>query len=261
MDEATWLTSADPAAMLRHLTHEHLHASGVRSEWRPRLQPLISPRKLRLFACGCCRLVWDKLTDERSRRAVEVAERFADGEAAEREVTAAQNAVDQVFRDLGNYSQNWSTERQSWWLARSTLLGAEQAAREAVRCELPGQPATQAALLRSMVNPWRPVPPLRAYDLGRGCPWLTDTVKALAEACYSERNGDGTLDGVRLAVLADACEDASCTDAAILDSLRQREERVRCTNLECECGGHGHIIRAVRRYRGFAPLDAILGKE
>src|SRR4051812_9760337 len=42
----------------------------------------VNRRKLQLFACACCRLVWHFLGDERSRLAVEAIEGLA-GEAAE----------------------------------------------------------------------------------------------------------------------------------------------------------------------------------
>ena len=58
-------------------------------------------RVLRLWGCWCIRntkfsdgrTVWDLLTDVRSRNAVEVAERFAVGEATENELDAARDAA------------------------------------------------------------------------------------------------------------------------------------------------------------------------
>ncbi len=50
-------------------------------------------KTLRLFACWCVRQVWDLLTDERSRNAVEVSEKFARGEATSEELAAARDAA------------------------------------------------------------------------------------------------------------------------------------------------------------------------
>src|SRR4051812_14162130 len=71
MDETSWQECTDPDAMLRFLRGQG------------------SDRKLRLFACACVRLIWSSLPDDRSRRAVEVIERAADGLAGRAELEAA----------------------------------------------------------------------------------------------------------------------------------------------------------------------------
>jgi hypothetical protein len=82
MNETEWLASNDPAKMLEWLMSEYNRGH---PDWFKRP----SDRKLRLFSCACCRQVWGKLTDERSRRSVEIAEAFAEGKATESEITLA----------------------------------------------------------------------------------------------------------------------------------------------------------------------------
>src|SRR4051812_13460548 len=43
------------------------------------VQHRASDRKFRLLGCGCCRSLEEPLTDQRSLRALEIAERHADG--------------------------------------------------------------------------------------------------------------------------------------------------------------------------------------
>jgi hypothetical protein len=73
MTEANWLNSTDPQAML-----DFLRDNGRLSE-----------RKARLFAVACCRGIWHLLGDERSRKAVEVAEQYVEGGISEEELYQA----------------------------------------------------------------------------------------------------------------------------------------------------------------------------
>ena len=54
---------------------------------------VLDEQALRKFACWCARQVWHLLEDERSKNAVEIAERFVNGEATAGELAAANAAA------------------------------------------------------------------------------------------------------------------------------------------------------------------------
>ena len=165
-----------------------------------------SERKLRLFACAVCRRLWGVLPDERSRRAVEVAERFADGLAGAHELARAAEEADGVA-DLAEESRT-----PGWNAARTAAAAAGKAHAAAVRAARCGP--YDAELLREVLgNPIRPP----AADPA----WLTPVALAIAGAAYEERRFDG------LPVLADALEEAGCMKEALLAHLRGPGPHVR----------------------------------
>lgn len=60
---------------------------------------VLCDRSLRLFAVFCARQVEHLLTDDRSRRAIAAAERFANGEATQEELAAAWDAAASAASD------------------------------------------------------------------------------------------------------------------------------------------------------------------
>lgn len=221
MTESEWLTSADPAAMLEWITRSSMpHLANVPP----------SDRQLRLFAVACCRQVWHLLTDERSRKAVEVAERYADGLATEEEVyhvISLETVLGRTFIDtLAWACIGWQamSVAEEW----CRIIGDNNATRiflslvRPVGGHVPGPPGTGnlhlpasdgggedqlvtpadgANLFREIIgNPYRPLPELHRdggsvggqglEDLDWQSPWLTLTVMALAEETYWERSGD-----------------------------------------------------------------------
>jgi hypothetical protein len=214
-----------------------------------------SERKARLFACACCRRVWGRLPDPRSRDAIEVVERFADGSAGLEELKAAQQAAEAAHRDAGQ-ARRWRNGEHAVGLAtfldRSELealgprytaaLWASHAAGDGACLDhVKGPPnrtqrkrrwlsatmretAAQCSLLRDIFgNPFRQPAVAPAW-----LAWNNGTVMRLAQAIYNERHlPQGTLDTARLAILADALQEAGCADAAILDHCRQLAEHVR----------------------------------
>ncbi len=213
MTEAEWLNATDPQAMLAFLRD-----SGKLSE-----------RKARLFAIGCSRRIWHLLADERSRRAVEVAEAFAEGQVTHRRLTATRDEAAGVWYDKRNTVANArnvgsSTNRAvhaaqaaegTVW-PRGAVWAAKIVLEEALRAGLKRQ--GPADLLRDLFGP------LLFGEIRLDPSWLTwnhGTVQQLARVAYEEREmPSGHLDRTRLAVLADAVEEAGCDQADLLDHLR-----------------------------------------
>jgi hypothetical protein len=205
--EAEWLACNDPTPMLKFL------------------RPQPSERKLRLFACGCCRQVWKSLTLQPVRKALETAELYADGSATDEELAAAYSAaVSALHRALerraGDAAYHPKLHRMA--LAVDAAQGSPfQAGQLGGVGKYESLKAVSPALLRCVVgNPFRPV------TISPTC--LTPQVLALAKVAYDEREMPaGTLDASRLAVLADALEEAGCTDADLLGHLRGPGPHVR----------------------------------
>ena len=153
-----WLDAVDPQRMLRNL---HGRAS---------------ERKLRLFAVACCRRIWHLLTDQRSREAVEVAERYADSQATDAELEAASEAACAVWdaeMDRASADGRWDRESHlpyytasaaaynvaiplGWWGGAPAFVAPDEIVREVVG-DTGAEAVAQCALLRDIVgNPFRP---------------------------------------------------------------------------------------------------------
>jgi hypothetical protein len=237
--EAEWLAATDPKPMLASLRGR------------------IRERKLRLFASACVRHVWLLLDDSGSRNAVEVLERYCDGETTFPELDAAgATAYDAVRCEQdGNPRDGARTAASLWarraayyatgvaWIARdATWFAAKNAAEQAAGAATAKGGAAegvaarrrQALALACVVGPRLSVQsPARLAVQGI-------KVVQLARAAYENRRlPEGDLDPSHLALLADALEDAGCTDADLLGHLR---------------GPGPHV-------RGCWAVDLVLGKE
>jgi hypothetical protein len=241
MTEAEWLTSTDP--------HELLGFVQDRAGERP----------LRLFACACCRHAWPRLCDERSLRAVEAAERYADGLAGTADLWAlyvpALNAFHEATAEWAKVRRAWSrpllgippqwnafmmARRAAWMAVVSGQEGASLAARAATHLsdssylnsavEARRERARQAAWLRDLFgNPFRPSRLDPAWVR-----WHDDCVGHIARGIYQEQAFD------RLPILADALLDAGCDDDRLLAHCREPAGHVRgCWALDLLLGLRG----------------------
>ena len=225
MTEEEWWACADPTQMLEFLREK------------------TSDRKLRLFAVASCISLWKLLPTKLCLNAITIAESVVDGLAKKTELKSlravfkektrhssrsagAYHAVFTVARMLQPRAWNaagMAMERAIYALTINTASGqanplARATAREGVRKQ---EFVKYSGLLRCIFGN-----PFRAISIGRAD--LTSTVTNLAAAAYEERAlPSGDLDIARLAILADAVEEAGCDNQEILGHLRGPGPHVR----------------------------------
>jgi hypothetical protein len=237
MREETWVVCANAEPMLHHLLRFGTASATNRQ------------RRLRLFACACCRLIWLTHPEGPCRLAVEAAERFADEEVGQAELDAAREAIRLAYRDEG------ASGSRALRAGHLVTLAAEAAARKVVpfvesvlgsgpvarptftstpslsewalawdkAVQVLGEPrrrarAMQAALLRDIFhNPFHAPPSLPPAVLA----WNDSTVTRIAQGIYEDRAFD------RLPILADALLDAGCEDDELIRHCRSEGPRVR----------------------------------
>jgi hypothetical protein len=224
VDASLWQACQEPQELL-----EWLRDSGRADE-----------RRLRLFAAACVRRIWGLMSDQRSRQAVEVAEKFADCLASPEELqTVAESAAGVAWGNSRNAAvfvyagDPLVAAGLSVYFVACAMASQDESpvtaseARSAARKLL-------AQVLRDIYSPFdavRPNPSLLTWNGG--------LVARLAQAAYDLRMlPEGTLDPARLAVLCDAVEEAGLAAPELLSHLR----------------GGPH-------YRGRHAIDALLGRS
>jgi hypothetical protein len=213
MTEAEWLVCTDPTAMLEYL------------------RARTSDRKLRLIAVASCQRA-KEFTEYWYHELADIAEAFAEGRAtlaAMQAVRAKHHPSNDYFDRNAFYDSAGSNlgetiphlvEDLAEWIATCHVddAGKTLEAWETERSiEFERELAISADEVREIAgNPFRPVSIDSSWLV-----WNNGTVVQLAQVIHDERAFD------RMPVLADALEDAGCSDAAILDHLRGPGPHVR----------------------------------
>src|SRR5208283_433081 len=181
MTEEEWLKCADSQKMLGFLQ-----------------QRLLSGRKKRLLVCAACRLIWPLITDARSREVVEVAERFAEGQATVMELEIARAEARAAIptrhpsRGVSVGGKEWRIARLRHSVTRAAWYTATNPISSITAIRSVGEIAQQRGLASSSViphllrcisgNPFSPV--------AINPTWLTSNVASLAQAIYQEKAFD-----------------------------------------------------------------------
>jgi hypothetical protein len=220
MTEQEWMECTDQTPMLEFLKDK------------------TTERKFRLLAVGCCYRVWQWMTDDRSRQAIDISEKYADSLVGQKKLNAARREAYTATRSPNPPPTPTPNQSPHTDLAATMALHASSNSKMVepwmIACSTAGNGVSlsfcfigsdagwnekreQCHLIRCVFgNPFRPVTINPAW-----LTWNDGTVRRIAQAIYDERAFD------RMPILADALEDAGCDNADILNHCRRNSPHVR----------------------------------
>jgi hypothetical protein len=228
MTEQEWLQAAYPQAMLKFLV----------GKTKRRKRDKARSRKLRLFAVACCYRVWKWMPDERSRIGIETAEKYADDLVGEDELEIAREGTGGACTTV--WGMGWhiyQSARAAHFsldhrvdvlvMAAQEVVGANgnyitdtlscEPDSELVQKAMSQENAHQLGLLRDIFgNPFHPIAITSSW-----LTWHDGLLVSMAQKMYDSR------DFSDMPVLADALEEAGCTNQDILVHCRSAGEHVR----------------------------------
>jgi hypothetical protein len=210
MTEAEWLACDQPERMMK------------------RFYPRPSARKYRLFSCVCCRHAWEvsrEVPSPLAVRAIEVAERYAEGLATKADLEDCRTRLFDVIR--GRRSADHDSAAYCVTGQRN-VMDAKEASRLSRRASCsPDEASIQVGFNKDIFgNPFRPA----VFSPS----WRTDTAISLARTMYDSREFSA------MPILADALQDAGCDSDDVLT--------------HCRDANATHV-------RGCWVCDLVLGKE
>jgi hypothetical protein len=179
------------------------------------LQPAPSARKTRLLGCACVRWAWEWGHNETPPEAVRFVEAFADGLATNEDLSRVAGEMGVIWREHDEPYRPYprtceltealaSPEDARAWLNDLNPFSSD------LYIDEEPEWLKIVEFVRDVVgNPFRPVAPDPA--------WLTSDVLALARGIYEERAFD------RMPILADALQDAGCTNEDVLSHCRDTQ--------------------------------------
>jgi hypothetical protein len=238
MTEQEWLPCTDPKRMLRFLLGTN----------EPRVQDIASfpackgsDRKMRLFACACYHRIRHLLPNTLAHAAVELAERFADGRATMEQL---QHVTARLWGPIEALEGPWRASQGDERTALQPTHEALALAWQVVRPEAPkaayyassnaylslaavmnpGAGCSDSSFVKSQVAEERVQTDILRCIFGTlfspvtldvaVVNWHDGTIGKIAQSIYEERSF------TTMPILADALEEAGCTNADILAHCR-----------------------------------------